>query len=152
MPAPSGTRLAGRAACAWALAFAVPSLYWGLGGEAGIGSIAAQPEEIAGVSDDGIVLATAGIKVLAGIAVLALVEGWLRDRAHAALRIAVRVAGVLLILYGAAEVVDHLLMVTGAIDTPPELGSTAAAWHLALWDPYFILGGALFWIASAKSE
>jgi Protein of unknown function (DUF3995) len=146
------TRRAGYAACAWALAFAIPSLYWGLGGEAGIESIAARPEEIAGISDDGIVLATAAAKIVAGLAVLALVQNRPGGRAHGALRIAVRVGGALLVLYGAAEFVDHLLMVTGAIDTPPELGSTAAAWHLALWDPYFVLGGVLFWLASAKSE
>jgi Protein of unknown function (DUF3995) len=145
-------RWAAYAGCAWAIAFAIPSLYWGLGGEAGIESIAARPEEIAGISDDGVVLATAAAKIVAGVAVLALAQGWLRGRAHTALRVIVRIGGALLVLYGAAEFVDHLLMVTGAIDTPPDLGSTAAAWHLALWDPWFVLGGVLFWIASAKSE
>jgi Protein of unknown function (DUF3995) len=152
MRASARTRRAGYAGCAWAIAFAIPSLYWGLGGEAGIESIAAQPEEIAGISDDGVVLATAAIKILAAIAVLALVTARLGDRACAVLRIAVRIGAVVLIVYGLAEFVDHLLMVTGAIDTPPELGSTAAAWHLALWDPYFVLGGALFWLASAKRD
>jgi hypothetical protein len=152
MRASARTRRAGYAGCAWAIAFAIPSLYWGLGGEAGIESIAAHPEEIPGVSDDGVVLATAVAKIVAGLAVLALVRGWPGARPLAALRIAVRVAGALLVLYGAAEFVDHLLMVTGVIDTPSELGSTAAAWHLALWDPYFVLGGVLFWIASAKPE
>jgi hypothetical protein len=99
-----------------------------------------------------VVLATAGLKIVAGLAVLALVERWPRPRALAALRIAIRVGGAVLVVYGGAEFVDHLLMVTGAIETPAELGETAAAWHLALWDPYFILGGVLFWIASAKSQ
>jgi hypothetical protein len=63
----------------------------------------------------------------------------------------IRVGAVVLLVYGAAGLIDHLLMVTGAIDTPLDLGSTAAAWHLGLWDPYFILGGVLFWLASQRA-
>ncbi len=56
--------------------------------------------------------------------------------------------GGFLIVYGGASLVQHALMVTGAIDTSAALGEHAARWHLALWDPWWILGGALFWVAA----
>jgi hypothetical protein len=55
---------------------------------------------------------------------------------------------ILLVLYGAVSFVNHALMVTGAIDAPESLGGSAARWHLIVWDPWWVLGGALFVLAA----
>jgi hypothetical protein len=53
-------------------------------------------------------------------------------------------AGLLLTLYGVANLVDHGRMVAGLRETPPVLGEQAARWHLLLWDPVWLLGSILF--------
>jgi hypothetical protein len=57
---------------------------------------------------------------------------------------------VLLTLYGAANLVQHGLMEAGIVDTPDGLGSDAVTWHLALWDPWWLLGGILFLLAARE--
>ncbi|HEV2404232.1 MAG TPA: hypothetical protein VGR88_02200 [Ktedonobacterales bacterium] len=39
-------------------------------------------------------------------------------------------------------------MVSGVIATPAGLGTTAARWHLYLWDPWWLLGGVLIIVAA----
>jgi hypothetical protein len=57
-------------------------------------------------------------------------------------------AGLLLTLYGVANLVDHGRMVAGLRNTPAVLGEQAARWHLLLWDPVWLLGGVLFLAAA----
>lgn len=98
------------------------------------------------------VWATGLLKVAGGLLVLALLRpAWGRVSARA-LRIAVWVAGGLLTLYGAANLIQHALMKAGAVDTPSGLGSEAATWHLALWDPWWLLGGVLFLLAAREAS
>jgi hypothetical protein len=59
--------------------------------------------------------------------------------------------GLLLTLYGGANLVDHGRMVAGLRDTPQVLGEHAARWHLLLWDPVWLLGGVLF-LAAAQDH
>jgi hypothetical protein len=135
------------AACAWALAFAAVSFYWAAGGEVGLETVgeeirrdalAREPDAIA------IVWVTGGLKVLGAALALAL----LRPRGPAILRRALGIAGwvvgVGLLVYAVANFGQHGLMAIGAIETPDALGETAVTWHLALWDPVWLLGGALF--------
>jgi hypothetical protein len=42
-------------------------------------------------------------------------------------------------------------MVAGVVPTPVGLGSTAALWHLLFWDPWWMLGGVLFVVATWRS-
>jgi hypothetical protein len=51
-------------------------------------------------------------------------------------------------LYAVANFVQHTLMATGAIGTPDALGTQAVSWHLALWDPFWLVGGLLFLTAT----
>jgi hypothetical protein len=42
------------------------------------------------------------------------------------------------------------VMAVGLLATPTSMHSDAARWHLLLWDPWWVLGGALF-VAAAWS-
>lgn len=142
---------AGYAACAWALVFAAISLYWAAGGTAGGDTIGPALMRLAFARDPefiAVLWLTGALKVLAGVLALALVQSWGRLIPRWMLLIAAWGAGVLLVLYGCANAIQHGLMVTGIIGTPAGLGETAARWHLALWDPWWLIGGILF-IAAA---
>jgi Protein of unknown function (DUF3995) len=67
------------------------------------------------------------------------------------LRAAVWIVGGAFALYGLASFLDHAAMALGLRATPEALGATAARWHLLFWDPFWMLGGALFLIA-ARSD
>lgn len=51
--------------------------------------------------------------------------------------------------YGAFNVIAAGLMLAGAVATPDEVGTTAVRWHIALWGPWWLAGGALFLLAAA---
>jgi hypothetical protein len=63
--------------------------------------------------------------------------------------------GAALLLYGAANAMQHALVVAGALEAPEAVGEYAVRWHLFLWDPVWIAGGVLFaltgWRARAGS-
>jgi hypothetical protein len=83
------------------------------------------------------------VKALGGLVALALVQPWGR-RLPRWFLCAAAWGGGLALLYGAASLVQHALMLAGVIAVPAGLGRTAARWHLLLWDPWWILGGVLF--------
>ena len=141
-------RWAAYGAAIWAFAFAVVSAYWASGGEFGRETIAAEIAQIPLANDPVVVWATAGLKALAGMLALALVRPWGRSLPQRVLVTVARAAGLLLTLYGGANLVDHGRMVAGLRDTPKVLGEQAARWHLLLWDPVWLLGGVLFLAAT----
>ena len=143
------TRWTAYGAAVWAFAFAALSAYWALGGELGRQTIAADIARIPLANDPVVVWATAGLKALAGILALALVRPWGRLFPRRLLIAATWAAGLLLTLYGVANLVDHGRMVAGLRATPAVLGEQAARWHLLLWDPVWLLGGVLF-LAAAR--
>ncbi len=132
------------AAFAWAIAFAVPSFYWALGGTAGLDTIAARVEEIPLAGNPAFVFGTGVLKVLAGLLALAAVRRWGRAVPRRPMLVAVWAVAAILTSYGLANLVDHGLMVAGLRRTPEVLGAGAVRWHLLLWDPIFVLGGMLF--------
>lgn len=139
-------------AAAWSFAFAAMSFYWAAGGTAGVDTLGNEIERLADERESGFIAevwATGALKVLGGLLALALVQpGW--GIPTRALRIAAWAAGVLLTVYAAANFVQHGLMEAGAVDTPEDLGSDAVTWHLALWDPWWLLGGILFLLAARE--
>jgi Protein of unknown function (DUF3995) len=138
------------AACAWALAFALMSFYWAAGGLAAIDTIGGEPERLARARDSEFVAAQwviGAVKVLAAVAALALVRSYGRGLPRRLLVLVLGVGGALVLLYEAAELVQHLLMAVGAIDQG-DLDDTALIGHLAFWDPWWILGASLFVIAA----
>jgi hypothetical protein len=142
---------AGYAAATWAFLFAAMSFYWALGGRLGsetIGDAITKPVLAGDPTILAIVWITGVLKVVAGVVALALVQPWGQRIPRSALLLAGWGAGTLFLVYGAANLVQDALIVLGAIPTPTGLGAVAARWHLCLWDPWWLLGGVLFALAS----
>jgi hypothetical protein len=141
----------GYAACAWAVLFAALSFYWAAGGTAGVEMNAPAITRPVLARDPGwiaILWITGALKLVAGLLALALVRPWGRLLPRWLLLGAGWTAFAIMALYeGAASLLQHALMVTGAIATPAGLGETSARWHLFLWDPWWLLGGLLVGLA-----
>jgi hypothetical protein len=142
------------AACAWALVFALMSFYWAAGGLFAIDTIGGEPERLGRARDPEFVATqwvTGALKVLAALAVLALVRPRGRPLPRQALIVVLGVGGILLALYETAELVQHVLMALGVVDQG-DLDDTAVVGHLLLWDPWWILGACLFALAAWQAR
>ena len=87
---------------------------------------------------------TGALKAIAGLLALALVRPWVRVIPRWMLLVAGWGTGLLLVLYGGANLAVRGLMAVGIISTPASMHSLAARWHLLLWDPWWTRGGILF--------
>lgn len=136
------------AAAAWAFVFALMSFYWAAGGTLGVNTLGEGMLALALARDPELLTLTwitGVLKVIAGLVALALVQKWGSAIPHRLLLLGAWGAGLLFILYAAANFVQHGLMAAGANDIPALLGSMAAVrWHLFFWDPFWLLGGLLF--------
>jgi len=144
-------RWAAFAAAVWAFLFALPSFYWAAGGGFALHTIARDPDEVPLAKEPALVFGTGLLKVVAGLLALALVMPWKLALPRRLLVVAAWAVGGVLLLYGAANMIQHALMEAGAADVPETLGPTSLRWHLFLWDPWFILGGILFLLAARES-
>lgn len=143
---------AGYAAAAWAFVFSLQSFYYAVGGTAGVATfppslvtplLAREPAAVATM------WATGVLKVIAGVLALALVQHWGRKIPRRLLLVAGGIAVAIMGIYeGAASWVQHALMVAGVIDIPAGLGRRSAYWHLVFWDPWWLVGGLLFGLAT----
>ncbi len=137
----------GYLAALWCLLFAVLHLYWALGGTLGLASSAGA--ELASRRPSWFVLGG-----LWGVAVVLLIgagfcAGMVRWRLSGTLQRAVAVLGwlggaVLL----ARGVLVELLLATDATGLATEVGAEQTRWSLFLWNPWFVLGGALVLLAA----
>ncbi len=83
------------------------------------------------------------------MSLLALVQHWGRKIPRRQLLVARGIAVAIMGIYeGAASWVQHALMVAGVIDIPAGLGRRSAYWHLVFWDPWWLVGGLLFGLAT----
>lgn len=142
------TSRVGYAIAAWSALFAVPHVYWGLGGRAGVvatlGSVPTDPMFI--------LLGTWGVAVVCAIGVvygLALARRWGRLFPHWLLLAGAVVVGLALLLHGAQDVVQFAFLLAGVthVSNGPDLGIHIRT-QLFLWGPWFLLGGALFALAA----
>jgi hypothetical protein len=89
------------------------------------------------------------LKTVIGLIALALVQPWGRIVLRKLLQACAWVLGVGMALYGGLGLVSDVLHVTGVI-SGPENGKWFF-WYLVLWDPWWVLGGALYvataWLA-----
>lgn len=134
--------------CAWL--FAVPNLYWGLGGRFGADTIGQWATRLTWGSDPlimAVVLATGVVKVLAGLFALALVRPWARSFPRWAKLIVGWGGAVLLTLYGAVQLAGEAAVATGLTHVADDFDWWAFRWHLFLWSPWFLLWGVLLGLA-----
>jgi len=146
----------GEGAALWAFAFAGISFYWAAGGTFGAITIGTQIESyVASVPGFVIVLwVDAVLKSLLGVLALALIfPSWGRELpGRPYLPPIAWGAGLAMAAYGTVELsvtgVSALLMATGVLASSPKVDWVGIVGHLALWDPYWLLGGFLFLFAA----
>lgn len=142
---------AGYGAGVWSFIFAALSIYWAAGGTGFGDTIGKELENLALSRDPGFVAIlwiTGLAKILIGILALALVQAWGRRIPRWILLTGGWATGLLLTLYSLANFVEHGLMQLGFMAVPKGLGEIALRWHLLLWDPWWLIGGALFTVAT----
>ncbi len=133
------------AAGVWSFSFAALSFYWALGGSFLYRTQSPQILELASQSWFlAVVWLTGLLKVVAGMVAFSLVQQWGTRVPVWFRRISSWSIGLILTLYGGANLAVRGLMTLGALETPASMRSAAAMWHLVLWDPWFVLGGVLF--------
>jgi hypothetical protein len=134
-------------AAAWCAVFAAVHLFWAVGGTAGLASSAGRElAERRPVSFVVFGLFGVAVLLLAGIALVMLTSGRIGpERLSRVAGLVAAVVGVTLVIRGAAL---EVLLATGAGGLRTTVGPLETRWSLALWNPWFALGGALFlWTA-----
>jgi hypothetical protein len=145
------TAWAAYTACALAWLYALPSLYWALGGTAGLDTVGGAIEELARTRDPaGIALGLgAGIlKLVGGLLALALVRPWGRVIPRRLLLGAAWAASLVLTVYGGLLVTVGALVLTGLISPSVPVDRMALRWHVLLWDLWFLVWGLLLGVAA----
>ncbi|GAA3173547.1 MULTISPECIES: DUF3995 domain-containing protein [Streptomyces] len=140
------TRIWGRLACGWAMAFAALHFYWALGGSRGLavsaGPLAAErPGWFVAVGLWGV-----GAVCLIGAALGRRLTGPRpRGTAGRLLTALGWCACAVLLVRGA---VLQALLLTGAAGPAIQVSAEQRRWTLMLWNPWFLLGGLLFGLAT----
>lgn len=136
----------------WSILFMIVSIYWAFGGKLGLETLgesittsASQPVFI------WFVWLTAAMKLGAAIVAIALCYKWKHRQIRMISLMTGFFVGTLCLLYGLANVVVRALMALDLISTPEAMYSSAAFWHLVLWNPWWIAGGVLFLAASVTA-
>ena len=143
-------------AAIWAFLFAAISFYWAAGGSFGASTVGGQVEDFARTVPGFFLLlwVDAVVKTLLGLLGLALVyTSWQRVLPWGAyLPTIAWFAGFAMAAYGAVELtvtgISALLMVTGILPVSASVDWGGIVGHLVIWDPYWLLGGALFLLAA----
>ena len=142
---------AGCAACAWGLAFAVISFYWGLGGTLGLDTVGGSIESLARAHSRTILIAvwvTGFLKILGSLLALALTRTWTARLPSRPITVLGWVAAASLTLYGGILVVAEALVAIGAIKPAQPVDWKPLLWHLYVWDLSFLVWGILFGVAT----
>jgi Protein of unknown function (DUF3995) len=150
---PRATAWPAYAACALALLYAVPSLYWALGGTVGLDTVGGAIEELARARDPAGVALGAGagaLKVAGALLALALVRPWGRAVPRRVLLGVAWAASVLLTAYGGLLVAVGSLVLTGVARPSGPVDRTALRWHVMLWDLWFLVWGLLLGVAARQ--
>ncbi|EHB66718.1 DUF3995 domain-containing protein [Paenibacillus lactis] len=133
----------------WSLLFALMSFYWASGGKLGVHTLGPEISRQADLRDGGFILIvwlTGVAKVAGALLLLALKIRWNNSLVQAAFRVAAMVGGALLFLYGLFNFVAVLLVLAQVLDLPA-IDSYSAWWRLFFWEPFWMLGGLLYFLA-----
>jgi Protein of unknown function (DUF3995) len=158
-PAAKGLRLA-QAACGVGLAYAAVSVYWALGGTWLLDTVGGTLEQQGRTGNPGIILAVwaaAVLKVIGAIVPLVAVrvtsgQATIAGRRQGRVRMLAWLEAAILTIYGLVLTVGGLLVQSGAIAPAASADRRALAWHAYLWDPWFLLWGALVTAALVRSR
>jgi len=134
-------------AFAWSLAFGLVSVYWAAGGTIGESTLAKSIRDLAEERKPAFVATlwiTGAAKILGGLLPLSLGFTWWRRIPRRLLVALCGVGGVLLMLYGIADMVRSILILLdiGRSGEPSEVRT--AWWYFGLWGPVWVVGGALY--------
>ena len=142
---------AGYSACAWGLAFAAISFYWGLGGTIGLDTLGGSLESLAKAHDRTLLIAvwvTGFLKVLGSLLALALVGTWAVRLPRLLITGLGWVAAASLTLYGGILMVPEALVTIGVIKPTQPVEWKPLLWHLYVLDLSFLVWGILFGVAT----
>jgi Protein of unknown function (DUF3995) len=129
----------------------VPSFYWAAGGTIGLDTVGGAIEELARARDPaGVALGVAAgvLKVAGGVLALALVRPWGRVVPRRLLLAAAWAAAGVLTAYGGLLVAVGALVLAAAVRPAGPVDRTALWWHVAFWDPWFLVWGLLLGVAA----
>ena len=141
---------AGYTACAWGLAFAAISFYWGIGDTLGLDTLGGSLESLARAHDRTLLIAvwvTGFLKILGSLLALALAGTWAARLPRRPVTVLGWFAAASLILYGGILVAPEALVTVGAIKPTSPVDWKALHWHLYVWDMSFLVWGVLFAVA-----
>ncbi|MGI5529296.1 DUF3995 domain-containing protein [Streptomyces syringium] len=132
----------GRIACGWAVAFAGLHFYWALGGDVGL-SVSAGP-----LADERpLWFVVAGLWGVGALCLLGALLAWLLPRSVPARWLGWGVSALLL----ARGIGVEVLLLTNSTHLDASVSEGQRAWTLALWNPWFILGGLAFGLATLRA-
>jgi hypothetical protein len=140
------------AAAVWAGLFALVSFYWAAGGETGLETLAVEIERDALARDGGMVALTwitGALKIVGVVVALGLAACWEPRRLFFWAGLG---GGLLIAVYGAAGIIEKLLIKLDVNAANASLGDDRVGWYLFLWDPFWMLGGVLFILAALEAR
>jgi hypothetical protein len=150
---PAVGAVAAYAAALVALAYALVSLYWAVGGRGLTATIGGYVEQMARHGGAAVVLlalAATAAKVAGGLLALALVRPWGRVLPRRWVLIGSAAASVLLIVYGGLNVAAGALVLSGVIHPSGSVDRSALRWHAGVWDLWFLVWGILLAVATVS--
>jgi len=157
MHSAKGLRLA-QAACGVGLAYAAVSVYWALGGTWLLDTVGGTLGQQGHTGHPGLILAVwaaAALKVTGAIVPLAAIKvtpGPATSVRRRQVRVLAWLEAAILTIYGLVLTAAGLLVQSGAIALAAGADRRALAWHAYLWDPWFLLWGALVAAALLRSR
>jgi hypothetical protein len=143
-------RWAAWSAAVLGLASAAVSAYWTAGGTALLDTVGGAIESLAEDRSAAALLLGVGV-VAAKLVVVVLALALLRP-VRRGVRVLALLAGGLLTVWGAANVVLGGAVLTGLLDLGPVADERALRWHVLLWDAWFLLWGAALLLAVAAAR
>lgn len=90
---------------------------------------------------------TGFVKLCGGLFLLLLLRPW-SSMTNRVLYVLALLAGMLLFIYGLANVISLILAGIGLLSL--RIDDFALRWRLFFWEPFWMLGGALFFLSALK--
>jgi len=152
-------RLAWIFACAAGLLgalYAAVGAYWAVGGTALLDTVGGTVERVGRTRATGVLVflwITVALKLVAsGVGLLAVAQPrWLSERRYRFVRGVAWMAAVILVLYGGVLTLVGVLVQADVVPASAHADQKALRWHAFLWDPWFLVWGALLAAAVALS-